>query len=134
MSNTALSAPHAVLWQRVEGGFLFASGVLLFLRAGYDFTWWQALVIFFTPDLSLLGYAFGSKVGAYCYNTFHLYATGAALFAAGLLAPFPDLAAIGALWLAHSGFDRMLGYGLKSPQGFTFTHLGIIGRPVKSSK
>lgn len=30
--------------------------------------------------------------------------------------------------LAHAGFDRMLGYGLKSPEGFTVTHLGTIGR------
>ncbi|WP_032632883.1 DUF4260 domain-containing protein [Pseudomonas syringae] len=128
MSNLAPSAPHTVLWQRVEGGLLFVTGILLFWRGGYDFTWWQALMIFFTPDLSFLGYAFGPRVGAYCYNTLHLYAVGAAVLAAGLIGSVPDLAAIGALWLAHSGFDRMLGYGLKLPQGFTFTHLGIIGR------
>lgn len=128
MSNLAPSAPHTVLWQRVEGGLLFVIGILLFWRAGYDITWWTALMIFFTPDLSLLGYAFGPRVGAYCYNTLHLYAAGAALLAVGVIWSIPDLAAIGALWLAHSGFDRMLGYGLKLPQGFTFTHLGIIGR------
>ncbi len=128
MSNLAPSVPHTVLWQRVEGGLLFATGILLFCRAGHDFTWWQALVIFFTPDLSLLGYAFGPRVGAYSYNTLHLYATGAAVLAAGVIWSIPDLAAIGALWVAHSGFDRMLGYGLKLPQGFTFTHLGLIGR------
>lgn len=128
MSNLTPSAPHTVLWQRVEGGLLFATGILLLWRAGDDFAWWQALMIFFTPDLSLLGYALGPRVGAYCYNTLHLYALGAALLAAGLIGSIPDLAAIGALWLAHSGFDRMLGYGLKLPQGFTYTHLGMIGR------
>lgn len=127
MSNLAPSVLHTVLWQRVEGGLLFATGILLFWRADDNFTWWQALMIFFTPDLSLLGYALGPKVGACCYNTLHLYASGAALLAAGLVWSIPDLAAIGALWLAHSGFDRMLGYGLKLPQGFTYTHLGIIG-------
>lgn len=128
MSNLTPSAPHTVLWQRVEGGLLFATGILLLWRAGDDFTWWQALMIFSTPDLSLLGYALGPRVGAYCYNTLHLYAFGAALLAAGLIGSIPDLAAIGALWFAHSGFDRMLGYGLKLPQGFTYTHLGMIGR------
>jgi hypothetical protein len=42
--------------------------------------------------------------------------------------PTPLLVVLGALWLAHSGFDRMLGYGLKSPDGFSFTHLGRIGK------
>ncbi|SDT30694.1 protein of unknown function [Pseudomonas asplenii] len=128
MSHLAPSAPHTVPWQRVEGGLLWVTGVLLFWQAGHDFTWWTALVIFFMPDLSILGYALGPKVGAYCYNTLHLYGVGAALLAAGLIGAMPALAAVGALWLAHAGFDRMLGYGLKSPQGFTFTHLGVIGR------
>jgi hypothetical protein len=50
------------------------------------------------------------------------------LLAIGLLMPVPLLGVLGALWLAHSGFDRMLGYGLKSPEGFSFTHLGRIGK------
>jgi len=128
MSDLSPSVPPAVLWQRVEGALLFATGILLFWRGGHDFSVWQALLIFFVPDLSMLGYALGPKVGAYSYNTVHLYGFGASLLAAGLIGSLPDLAAIGALWLAHSGFDRMLGYGLKSAQGFAFTHLGKIGR------
>jgi hypothetical protein len=31
------------------------------------------------------------------------------------------------VWVAHIGFDRALGYGLKYPTGFTATHLGTIG-------
>lgn len=127
MSTLTTPAPHTVLWQRVEGGLLFITCLVLFCRSGYDFAWWEVLAIFFTPDLSILGYALGPRIGAYCYNTLHLYASGVALLAAGLIGSVPDLAAIGALWLAHSGFDRMLGYGLKSPQGFRFTHLGVIG-------
>ncbi|MEF9606012.1 DUF4260 family protein, partial [Paracoccus sp. PXZ] len=38
------------------------------------------------------------------------------------------LIAGGGLWLAHVGFDRVLGYGLKLPSGFRDTHLGRIGR------
>jgi hypothetical protein len=29
---------------------------------------------------------------------------------------------------AHVGFDRALGYGLKLSTGFTYTHLGRVGR------
>jgi hypothetical protein len=66
--------------------------------------------------------------GAFCYNAVHIYAFGAASLAIGLMMPTPLLVVLGALWLAHSGFDRMLGYGLKSPDGFSFTHLGRIGK------
>jgi hypothetical protein len=38
------------------------------------------------------------------------------------------LLGVGLIWCAHIGFDRALGYGLKSPEGFRFTHLGKIGR------
>ena len=31
-------------------------------------------------------------------------------------------------WAFHVGVDRALGYGLKTPDGFTHTHLGRIGR------
>ena len=33
------------------------------------------------------------------------------------------------IWLAHIGFDRALGYGLKYATGFGFTHPGRIGKP-----
>ena len=35
---------------------------------------------------------------------------------------------IAMIWLAHIGFDRALGYGLKYATGFGFTHLGRIGK------
>ena len=38
------------------------------------------------------------------------------------------LAAAGAILVAHSGMDRMEGYGLKLPDAFQHTHLGRIGR------
>jgi hypothetical protein len=38
------------------------------------------------------------------------------------------LATIGTILVAHSGMDRMMGYGLKLPSSFQDTHLGRIGR------
>ena len=38
------------------------------------------------------------------------------------------------IWLAHIGIDRALGYGLKYGAGFTFTHLGRIGKGGRSEK
>jgi hypothetical protein len=36
------------------------------------------------------------------------------------------------IWLAHIGFDRALGYGLKYAAGFGFTHLGRIGKEARA--
>jgi hypothetical protein len=51
-----------------------------------------------------------------------------ALAGAGIVAALPIALAIALVWVAHIGFDRMLGYGLKYAAGFGFTHLGRIGR------
>jgi hypothetical protein len=120
---------QAVQWQRFEGAILFATGIVLSWQwGGAAGSWWIALLIFFAPDISFAGYLFGPRVGAVCYNLVHTYAAGGALLMLGTVLSIPLLQGIGALWLAHSGFDRMLGYGLKLPEGFTFTHLGRIGR------
>jgi Domain of unknown function (DUF4260) len=117
-----------VIWQRVEGGCVFFSATLLYLLIGDGIVWWLSIVLFFAPDISFAGYLAGPRVGAFAYNLVHIYGFGALLFVLGVGLEGPALAALGALWVAHSGFDRLLGYGLKSSKGFTTTHLGKIGR------
>jgi hypothetical protein len=39
-----------------------------------------------------------------------------------------------AIWIAHVGFDRMLGHGLKYETAFGDTHLGRIGRPTHDGR
>jgi hypothetical protein len=46
----------------------------------------------------------------------------------GLALASPLVLSIAMIWLAHIGFDRALGYGLKYSAGFGFTHLGRIGK------
>lgn len=46
------------------------------------------------------------------------------VLALGAVLDQPWITALGFVWLAHSGFDRMLGYGLKLPEAFGHTHLG----------
>jgi hypothetical protein len=117
-----------IVWQRAEAALVFVAGLLLFWQADSGMAWWLALILFFTPDLSFTGYAAGNRIGAIVYNLVHLYAFGLGLFAIGAVLAMPTPAALGALWLAHAGFDRMLGYGLKSADGFGVTHLGLIGK------
>lgn len=118
----------AILWQRAEGALVFLAGLALFVWDGSAFGFWLALLVFFAPDLSFGAYLAGPRVGAMGYNLVHVYGFGAAALALGTIANQPALADAGLLWLAHCGFDRMLGYGLKLPQGFGNTHLGPIGR------
>jgi hypothetical protein len=46
----------------------------------------------------------------------------------GEVCEFLTILLIAMIWLAHIGFDRALGYGLKYASGFGFTHLGRIGK------
>lgn len=115
-------------WQRVEGAIIFGVGIVMFLHLNVDIPWWLPLLLFFAPDISFAGYLMGPRVGAAVYNLVHVYAFGLVLLTFGVLTSWGLLGPLGALWLAHSGFDRMLGYGLKSPDAFTTTHLGPIGR------
>ena len=80
------------------------------------------------PDVSMIGYLRGPRVGAILYNLAHDLATGAVIAAVGLGIGITPLIAIGAVFVAHSGMDRMMGYGLKLPSSFKDTHLGRIGR------
>ncbi len=127
---------HFVLWQRLEGALVFLAALALawWIGAdlawwiGADLAWWLAVLAFFAPDLSFLFYGLGSRVGGFAYNSVHTYGFGAAVLALGLACGLPLLAALGALWLGHCGFDRLLGYGLKSRESFSDTHLGRIGK------
>lgn len=117
-----------VLWQRIEGGLVFAAAIALTgaMQPGWPLWLWPLALM--APDLAMLGYLAGPGIGAGIYNAAHLYGWGLILALLGLLAGQPGLIAAGAIWLAHVGMDRALGYGLKSPQGFRQTHLGQIGR------
>jgi uncharacterized protein DUF4260 len=76
----------------------------------------------------MLAYLAGPRAGAIAYNLAHTYVLAAALTLAGFFAGAPIAAAGGLIWIAHIGFDRALGYGLKYSSAFGDTHLGRIGR------
>ncbi len=119
-----------VIWQRVEGALVFVAGGAMFFLQDGGFVWWAALAAFFAPDVSFAAYAFGSRIGAFGYNLVHIYGFGAVMLVLGMAVDSVTFVQLGALWLAHSGFDRLLGYGLKQRSGFKFTHLGVIGPVV----
>jgi hypothetical protein len=110
---------------RVEGAVLL--GMATFLYALAEGGWILFLVVLLAPDVSILGYARGTRVGAFVYNSFHTYLPPAVLVAAGLAVEARLPVLLGLIWFAHIGMDRMLGFGLKRTAGFRDTHLGRIG-------
>ena len=117
---------NPVALQRLEGLVLFVAGIYAWLAFGG--AWWLFLLLLLTPDISMLGYLVNARVGANVYNLVHSYLLPAAILAFGLWLNVPILTFAGVLVLAHIGWDRMLGYGLKFSSGFQDTHLGKIGR------
>lgn len=111
---------------RVEGLCVLIVSLLAYAKFGGG--WGTFALLFFVPDLSLLGYLAGPRVGAASYNFMHSFIGALAILAAGVLLSAPAAVTAGIIWMAHIGFDRALGYGLKYSAGFGFTHLGFIGR------
>jgi hypothetical protein len=111
---------------RLEGLALFILATWAFAHTGAS--WWLYAVLFLTPDLSFAAYLAGPRLGAVAYNALHTTLGPAILAGLGLFLDHSMLLGIAAIWAAHIGFDRMLGYGLKYASGFNDTHLGRIGR------
>lgn len=121
----AVGAAVALLL-RLEGLAAAAISAVLYARTGAS--WWLFVMLWLTPDLSMLGYLAGPGRGASIYNAIHTYVTPAALALVGLLLHSTAVLPFALIWLNHIGVDRLLGYGLKYRAGFGWTHLGSRGR------
>lgn len=106
---------------------MLLASILLYAHVGGS--WWLFVLLLLAPDLAMLGYLGGPRLGARLYNVAHVYAGPLVLAALGVWQSWPLGVALALIWTAHIGMDRMLGYGLKLPEGFQHTHLGRIGKP-----
>ncbi len=110
---------------RVEDLAIAVLAAALFLMTGL--AWWWLAVLFLVPDVSMVGYAAGPRVGAVVYNIVHHRAVAVGTYCLGVVLHQPLLLVAGSLLLFHSSVDRVLGYGLKYPDSFGDTHLGRSG-------
>ncbi len=101
----------------------------LLVFANLPYAWWWLPALFLLPDLSMLGYLAGPRVGALCYNVAHHKALALAVGGTGWFLHSNPLLLAGTVLLFHSSFDRVLGYGLKYATGFRDTHLGTLSAP-----
>ena len=120
---------HPKLILRLEGLVLFVASLSAFLYLKQSA--WIFAGLFLVPDLSMAAYFAGPKPGAIIYNAFHTTIWPLLLAIYGVL--FGELFAqvLASVWLAHTGLDRAIGYGLKYATNFKDTHLGRIGGQAK---
>jgi len=111
---------------RAEQVALFVAGVVAYLALGGN--WLLALPLLLVFDLSMVGYLTGPRTGAITYNLGHNLVVAAAVAGIGWWTGIGWVQLLAALWVAHIGMDRSLGFGLKLPSDFRDTHLGRIGR------
>ena len=113
---------------KIEEAALTAVSIYFLSQYNLDLPVWVLLLLFFSPDLSMLGYLVNTRIGAFMYNLFHHRGVALALLASGFLMSQDILVTAGIQLFAHSSFDRMLGYGLKFSDDFKHTSLGWMGK------
>ena len=100
----------------------------IYLFSLLHFTWWWYALLILTPDISMIGYLVNNRVGANCYNLVHHKGIAILVYITGAYIQNETVQLAGLILFGHSSMDRMMGYGLKYYEGFSFTHLGIIGK------
>lgn len=111
---------------KLEELAMFGLGIYLFTLL--DYQWWWFLVLLLAPDIGMIGYLFGNKIGALAYNIFHHKGIAILLYGLGIFFGEQVIQLIGIILFSHASFDRVMGYGLKYNKGFKYTHLGEIGK------
>lgn len=111
--------PEVIL--RLEGAGLFGVATAAYFAIGGPL--WLFAVLALAPDVSMLAYLAGPRVGSGVYNAFHTSLAPLALGVAGAWLGVTPLVWVALVWAAHIGADRAVGYGLKYPTGFGRTHL-----------
>ena len=118
-AGTVVGAPRRLL--QLEGATLLAGALTAYTTTHEP--WWLIPLTLLAPDLFAIGYLAGTRVGANLYNLVHITPLPAALIAFAWSQHTPLAGALGLIWLAHIGMDRLLGYGLKYDDHFQHTHL-----------
>ncbi|MFP4228924.1 MAG: DUF4260 domain-containing protein [Salinivenus sp.] len=106
---------------RLEGAIVLLAALWGYVQL--DASWGLFAVLLLAPDISMVGYAWGPRVGAMAYNAVHTYLFPAALAAVGVGTGRTWALPVALIAVAHIGMDRAFGYGLKAPTGFHDTHL-----------
>ena len=103
---------------------LFVLSIFCLYKLNIDIALYLYPILFFSPDIGMIGYLVNTKIGAITYNFCHHKAIGFLVVIAGIATSENYIFFAGLMFLAHSSFDRVLGYGLKYPDNFKHTSIG----------
>lgn len=117
-----LTRPGLLL--RLEGLALLVGALALYW--GVDGRWLVFALFFLAPDLCFFAYLVNKRVGAAAYNLVHTTFIPLGFGTIAVIGPNRLAGIVALIWLAHIGFDRLLGYGLKYETAFKDTHLGRV--------
>lgn len=121
MSIPTQHPPSISPWLRIEHLAALIAVVAIYARVSGD--WLVFALLLFVPDISMVGYLRGPRIGSVVYNAGHLLAAAIALTGLGVAADSLPIVQIGLIWAAHITLDRAIGYGFKYPTNFKDTHL-----------
>ena len=74
-ATTQIVTPGRML--RIESLIIMAAALALY--AANEFSWFWFVALLLAPDLAMVGYLFGTRVGATVYNAAHTYSTPLAI-------------------------------------------------------
>ena len=122
MTQQLQKLPRILL--HLEGAAVLITALIFYSQNGYS--WWLFALLLMAPDLSAIGYLHSQTIGSLCYNAVHTYVLPIALTVLSLLLNWELGLQLALIWLAHIGMDRLVGYGLKYPDGFKITHFNKV--------
>lgn len=115
---------------KLEELALFGLSIYLFSLLGLQWWWFPLLIL--APDIGMIGYTLGSKVGAITYNLTHHRAVAVVVLFVGWYYGSVWVKFAGIILFGHAALDRIFGYGLKYSDSFHHTHLGWMKPPEKA--
>jgi hypothetical protein len=134
-SSTALGRQHDLagvvqlpirLILRLEGLTILLGSIVAY--SSLHTPWWIFAAAFLLPDLAALGFLVSPRTGAILYNAAHTLICPLVFGVVGHVFALPTTGAITFIWIAHIGFDRGIGYGLRYPDAPQKSHLGWLGQ------
>ena len=108
----------------LDGLALLAGSIFAYVLV--DGRWWLFAALLFAPDLFMLGYLTGPRIGALVYNLGHSKLIPVILVTTGILMHIGILIEIGIIYFAHIGMDHLFGYGFKYKSEFKDTHFSRV--------
>jgi len=98
-------------------------GLSLFMYTQLPYGWGLFALLILTPDIFMLGYLAGKRVGALVYNIGHHRGLALLVWGIGYQSGISWIMLASVILFAHASMDRIFGYGLKYADDFKHTHL-----------